>query len=99
MRVNAFFATAAKVQPERGHRVVDAGPDGWVRHPGNAGTVVAHFVLPIALGSLWGIVPAVVGSALLGVRAVHEERCLIRELVGYAEYMGRVPWRFAPLVW
>jgi protein-S-isoprenylcysteine O-methyltransferase Ste14 len=99
MRVNRFFATAVKLQPERGHQVVDRGPYAWVRHPGYAGTAVAHLALPAALGTLAGVVPAVAGVALLGLRAVREERLLMRELAGYPEYARRVRWRFVPGGW
>jgi len=99
MRVNPFFATGVRVQRERGHRVIDRGPYAWMRHPGYAGTMAAHLVLPVALGSLWGLVPAVVGSLLLAVRSVHEEQVLSQGLSGYQEYARRVPWRLVPGVW
>ena len=76
MRANPFFATVVRIQSERGHRLVDRGPYQWVRHPGYAGAVVAHLALPVALGSLWGLVPAVLGCFLLVARIYVEERTL-----------------------
>lgn len=99
MRANPFFATAVRIQKERGHVVVDRGPYRCVRHPGYAGVIAAHLALPFALGSLWGLVPAVAGSLLLAARAVHEERVLERDLAGYPKYMRDVPWRLVPGVW
>jgi protein-S-isoprenylcysteine O-methyltransferase Ste14 len=99
MRVNPFFAAAVRVQKERGHQLIDRGPYASVRHPGYAGTIAAHLALPVALGSLWGLVPAGVGSLLLAVRAVREEHVLQRELAGYDEYMQRVAWRLLPGIW
>jgi protein-S-isoprenylcysteine O-methyltransferase Ste14 len=74
MRENAFFTTVVRAQDERGHRVIDTGPYGIVRHPGYAGSVVAHLALPLALGCL-----------LVATRTLPEERALRRELAGYPE--------------
>jgi len=99
MRANPFFATVVRIQTDRGHRLVDRGPYRWVRHPGYAGAVFAHLWMPIALGSLWGVLPALVGCLLLALRIVHEERTLRRGLAGYADYAARVRWRLAPGIW
>jgi protein-S-isoprenylcysteine O-methyltransferase Ste14 len=99
MRSNRFFATFVRIQTERGHRVIEAGPYVWVRHPGYAGTLVAHLALPLALGSLVALVPAAVGSAVFVLRTVVEDRTLGRELPGYAAYQRRVPWRLVPGLW
>lgn len=98
-RVNAFFSAFVRIQRERGHRVIDSGPYAYVRHPGYAGGVVAHLALPLALGSLWALVPAVCGVLLLALRSVREERTLASQLDGYREYQQRVRWRLIPGVW
>jgi protein-S-isoprenylcysteine O-methyltransferase Ste14 len=97
--VNPFFSAVVSVQRERGHHVVDRGPYAFVRHPGYAGPMLAHLGLPLALGSLLGLAPAVLGCGLLALRALHEERRLLRELAGYAEYADRVRFRVLPRVW
>ncbi len=96
---NPFFSAVVRIQRERGHRVVSSGPYALVRHPGYAGPVVAHLGLPVALGSLWGLVPALLGCACLMVRIVFEERVLRAELPGYRDYAERVRWRVVPRVW
>lgn len=96
---NPFFATVGRIQSERGHRLVDRGPYRLVRHPGYAGAIVAHLALPIALGSLWGLLPAVLGSFLLAARTAWEEQTLERGLAGYGEYTLRVRWRLLPGIW
>jgi protein-S-isoprenylcysteine O-methyltransferase Ste14 len=35
----------------------------------------------------------------LAWRLIDEERVLIRDLQGYAEYRAKVPWRLVPYVW
>lgn len=96
---NRFFSAVVRIQRERGHHVVDTGPYAFVRHPGYAGPLIGHAVLPIALGSLWALLPTVIGSALLMSRAVYEEGRLAEELPGYADYMKRVRWRAFPGLW
>lgn len=99
MRANPFFATVVRIQSERGHRVVEQGPYAWVRHPGYAGAILAHLVLPLSLGTLWGLAPAVLGCLLLAARVVREERTLRSGLAGYSDYASRVRWRLVPGVW
>jgi protein-S-isoprenylcysteine O-methyltransferase Ste14 len=99
MRVNAFFSTFVRIQSERGHSVISSGPYAWVRHPGYAGTIVAHLALPVALGSTWAFVPALLGSLVFVVRTAREDRVLANRLRGYREYQICVPWRLVPRVW
>ena len=99
MQANPFFATVVRIQSERGHQVVERGPYAWVRHPGYAGAIFAHLFLPLSLGTLWGLAPAVLGCLLLAARAVREERTLRSGLAGYSEYASRVRWRLVPGVW
>jgi protein-S-isoprenylcysteine O-methyltransferase Ste14 len=99
MWTNPFFATFVRIQEDRGHRVVSEGPYAWVRHPGYAGTLFAHAVLPLALGSLWALVPAWLGCALFVVRTAGEDRTLTRELPGYDDYRRKVRWKLVPGLW
>lgn len=99
LRANPFFATFVRIQGERGHALVDSGPYAWVRHPGYAGTLVAHIALPLALGSPWALAPALLGVGLFVLRTAHEDRFLSEHLPGYREYRSRVPRRLVPGVW
>jgi len=96
---NPFFSAVVRIQRERGHRVITRGPYAFVRHPGYAGPILAHVCLPLALGSLWGLLPALAGCACLVLRIGFEERMLRTELAGYPEYAQRVRWRLLPYVW
>jgi len=97
--VNRFFEPGVRVQTDRGHVVVDAGPYAIVRHPGYASTLPFFVGTALALGSLWALVPAVAASALLIPRTIWEEQTLRDELPGYAEYTRRVRYRWLPGVW
>ncbi len=99
MRTNRFFSTFVRIQEDRGHHVVSAGPYAWVRHPGYAGALAAHLALPFALGSPWALLPASFGVALFVLRTAHEDRLLSEQLPGYREYQARVPWRLLPRIW
>jgi protein-S-isoprenylcysteine O-methyltransferase Ste14 len=55
--------------------------------------------IPLALGSLWGLIPAMLMGTLLIVRTVLEDRTLQDELPGYTEYAGRVRFRLVPGIW
>ena len=97
--VNPFFEPGVRIQAERGHHVIDTGPYAIVRHPGYvaASFMFAGFALP--LGSWWALIPAGVGSLVLVLRTVWEDRTLHAELPGYATYATRVRFRLIPSVW
>lgn len=99
MRHNPFFSDFVRIQSERGHHVVSDGPYAHIRHPGYAFGTLAFLAVPVALGSLWALLPALVGTALIAIRAVREERTLLHGLPGYGDYMARVRWRLLPGVW
>jgi protein-S-isoprenylcysteine O-methyltransferase Ste14 len=96
---NRFFAAGVRIQAERGHTVVDAGPYRWVRHPGYAGGIVAFVGVPLLLGTLWAYLPAGLTVAAVVVRTALEDRMLRQELAGYEEYARRVRSRLLPGLW
>ena len=96
---NPFFATFVRIQEDRAHSVVSSGAYALVRHPGYAGTLLAHLALPFALGSIWALVPAAVGTIFFVARTSREDRTLRDRLVGYREYQHQVRWRLLPGVW
>jgi protein-S-isoprenylcysteine O-methyltransferase Ste14 len=97
--VNKFFEPSVRIQTDRGHRVIDTGPYRIVRHPGYALSYPLFLGMPLALGSLWALIPAFFFGLLLIVRTVLEDRTLQNELPGYEEYAQRVTYRLIPGVW
>ncbi len=90
MRTNRFYSSAVRVQTDRGHEVVDAGPYRFVRHPGYAATLAGAFLGGLALGSWVAFLPLLACGALFVRRTLIEDAMLRRDLPGYAEYAERV---------
>ena len=99
MLANRFFATSVRIQTERGHRVVSAGPYAYVRHPGYAGALLFTAMAPLALGSRLAAIAAGLTIAVIVLRTALEDRTLQRELLGYREYAERVRSRLIPGIW
>jgi protein-S-isoprenylcysteine O-methyltransferase Ste14 len=96
---NAFFSEGVRIQEERGHTVATGGPYRYLRHPGYAGAIMAGLATPFLLGSLWGLIPAVMSAALYVVRTGLEDKTLMEELPGYREYAQQTRYRLAPGLW
>lgn len=97
--VNKFFSGVVRIQRERGHTVITSGPYQYIRHPGYAGGMVTNFTIPIMLGSLWALVPAVIGNGLLIIRTILEDGTLQDELDGYHNYVKQVRYCLLPGIW
>ena len=97
--VNRFFVPVIRLQTERGHQVVDAGPYRIVRHPGYAAMIVMAPAAALAVGSWGALAPGLALSLLLIARTAHEDRFLRGHLPGYAEYAARVRHRLLPGIW
>jgi protein-S-isoprenylcysteine O-methyltransferase Ste14 len=96
---NKFFSAVVRIQKDRGHSVVTDGPYRYVRHPGYVGLFIFNVVTPVWLGSLWGLIPAVIAALLVVVRTALEDRTLMNELDGYRDYAQEVRFRLLPGVW
>ena len=97
--VNKYFSAIIRIQTDRGHTVITGGPYRYVRHPGYAGGVIANLVIPLMLGSLWALIPAVLTVIILFIRTAKEDQTLIDELPGYVEYAQRTRYRLIPGIW
>src|SRR5687768_15841320 len=99
MRANRFFSSVVRVQTERGHRVIDRGPYGVIRHPGYLGMIVSVICSGLALGSWLAFALAVVYAAMIFRRVFFEDAFLKANLAGYTDYARRVPYRLIPRAW
>ena len=87
------------VQLHAGHRLITGGPYALVRHPMYLAFAIMFGITPLALGSWWGLIPALLFPLALALRIGDEEQLLCRELSGYEAYRRRVRYRLIPFVW
>ncbi len=99
MRTNTFASAVVRVQAERGHRVIEAGPYRYVRHPMYVGNLGLFLGLPLVLGSWWAYIPAVLLALAFIYRTAQEDRYLRANLDGYAAFTTRTRYRLLPGVW
>jgi protein-S-isoprenylcysteine O-methyltransferase Ste14 len=97
LRQNRFAAST--VETMAGQRVISTGLYGIVRHPMYFGALVMSLGVPLALGSYWGLLIVLVVVPVLMLRIGDEERMLVDELEGYADYRRKVRSRLIPGVW
>lgn len=96
---NTFLSPLVRIQTERKQRVVSTGVYGFVRHPMYLGAILLFIGTPALLGSQYGVLIGVVVSLLVIARTIGEEKMLVAELDGYADYKTKVKYRLLPLVW
>jgi protein-S-isoprenylcysteine O-methyltransferase Ste14 len=99
MAVNAFFSSQVRIQTDRGHHVISAGPYAIVRHPAYATGLVAMFGIPLLLDSWWAFLPLPLLCIALILRTALEDKTLHTELPGYPEYAAKVRYRLVPGIW
>lgn len=99
MAENTYLSERVRIQAERGHQVVTTGPYQYVRHPMYAGVILAELSVPLALGSWWALVPAILIVLLFILRTMLEDRTLMVELNGYKDYAEQVRYRLIPGIW
>lgn len=97
LRENRFAGRTVEV--EGGQHVITTGPYSAIRHPMYAAFMPLYIFTPLALGSYWGLLPALLMPIVLAARIFNEERVLCQELKGYREYMDRVKYRLIPGIW
>jgi len=79
--------------------LVDTGLYSRVRHPLYTGAIVMILFTPIVLGSLWGLIPALLGALSIVVRIEFEEEMLLKGMEGYKDYQSRVKYKLIPKIY
>jgi protein-S-isoprenylcysteine O-methyltransferase Ste14 len=97
IRENRYASRVVEVQD--GQVVVDTGPYALVRHPMYLAVSIIFILSPIALGSWWALIPALLLPVVLVARIDNEEQLLRRSLAGYEDYRQRVKYRLYPFIW
>jgi len=96
-RENTYTSSVIEVATEQ--RVIDTGPYAAVRHPMYAGALVLVAGIPLALGSLVGLLTFPPFAAIIVWRLLDEERFLVGHLPSYAAYREKTRHRLIPHVW
>jgi protein-S-isoprenylcysteine O-methyltransferase Ste14 len=98
IHLGRFWSSA--ITRKEGHRVVDTGPYGLVRHPIYTGLIAAILATAVAVGSITTLFGALLITIGLWQKARMEEQFLAAELgaESYAAYSRRVP-MLVPFPW
>lgn len=99
IKENAYLSRWARIQNERGQKVVSSGPYRYVRHPMYAAIILFVLSTPLVLGSWWAALPASMAVALYIIRTKREDHMLHQELEGYDAYASLVRYRLIPGIW
>jgi len=99
LSINPHAESTVRIQTERDHKVISAGPYKFVRHPMYFGIVLGYIGGPLILGSLWALGLSGVMIAIFAVRTALEDQALRRDLPGYEEYTKRTRYRLIPGAW
>ena len=91
--------TSATIEVVEEQKVISTGPYAIVRHPMYASALLYLAGTPLALGSVWGLLPFVAMTPFLIWRLYDEESFLARNLSGYTEYQKKVRHRLIPFIW
>jgi protein-S-isoprenylcysteine O-methyltransferase Ste14 len=87
------------VEVTEGQVVISTGPYAVLRHPMYVGVLLMYLATPVALGSWWALLPALLIVPLLVARIRNEEEVLARDLPGYTDYMQKTRYRLIPGIW
>jgi protein-S-isoprenylcysteine O-methyltransferase Ste14 len=90
---------SATIELALGQKVISTGLYKLVRHPMYMGALFLLAGIPLSLGSLWGLFAIALIMPALIWRLLSEEKFLVKNLPGYAEYQNTVRHRLLPLVW
>ncbi len=99
MKENTYLSRFVEIQEDRGHKVITTGPYKFVRHPMYISASILMIALPIALGSLYALIPMAFITVFIIIRTYLEDKTLHKELEGYVEYAKITRYRLIPGVW
>lgn len=96
-RENSYGGSSIETVADQ--KVISTGLYRLIRHPMYMGVLVMMIGVPLALGSLWGLVILALVIPVLIWRILDEEKMLRKDLPGYNEYTHKVHYRLVPYLW
>ncbi len=95
---NSFASRIVEVEKEQ--KVITTGPYKLIRHPMYFSLIIFYGATPLALGSYWALLPALLSIIpVLIFRIIDEEKELLNSLEGYREYTQKIKYRLIPGIW
>lgn len=91
--------TSKSIEIMSGQKVVTTGPYAVVRHPMYSGALLITAAIPLALGSLYGLISSALLWGFIVLRLLDEEKLLKVELDGYNEYCQKTKYRLILYLW
>lgn len=96
-RQNSYASRIIEI--DKGQQVITTGLYSIVRHPMYLGVLIMYLPTPLALGSLWGLIPMGMLPVALVLRIINEEKVLKENLEGYKDYCLETRYRLIPYIW
>jgi protein-S-isoprenylcysteine O-methyltransferase Ste14 len=97
LKENSYASRVIEVTKDQ--KVISTGPYAIVRHPMYVAITGMMIAMPIALGSLWAMIPFLLVIPVIILRILNEEKVLKDELKGYKEYCHKTRFRLIPYIW
>jgi protein-S-isoprenylcysteine O-methyltransferase Ste14 len=94
---NSYTSAVIEVGVEQ--KIISTGPYAYVRHPMYIGALVMLLGVPMALGSWWGLLTIIPMTMTIIWRLLDEEKFLLKNLLGYADYQKKVRYHLLPFIW
>ena len=96
-RENTYASKGLRIH--EGHQVIKTGPYAVIRHPMYAGFFIMFLGMPISLGSVISLLPAILMIIAVLFRIRWEEKQLLNDLEGYLEYTKQVRYKIIPKIY
>lgn len=93
-KVNSYGSATVEIRQDQ--EVITTGPYTIVRNPMYSSAAVYFIGMSLALGSYWGLIPAILTILGLVWRLFDEEKFLAQNLPAYADYCAKVRWHLIP---
>lgn len=95
---NPYYYSRSTAFQQR-QKVVTTGPYQFIRHPGYAGMFMLALARPLVLGSQLGLLPAIIGAAIILLQTFLEDRALQKDNAEYKQYTQVVRHRIFSGIW
>lgn len=97
LRENEYLLRTVSVQENQ--KVIDTGLYGIIRHPMYSATLGLFLSMGLVLGSLISFLILLCYIPIIAKRIMNEEKVMLKELEGYADYKKKVKFKVIPLIW